>query len=125
LKPFWLSLWTTDGEAREEFTEETKKNLALLEAQLEGKRFFGGDAVGYLDVAASMLARWHDALERVTGVRLISDDEFPALRRWAEEYTSNEAVSQCLPGRDLLVTYFGLHRHKYVEFANALVSSSQ
>ncbi|GJM91892.1 hypothetical protein PR202_ga08311 [Eleusine coracana subsp. coracana] len=121
LKPFWLSLWT-EGEVQEEFAEETKKNLALLEAQLKGNRFFGGDTIGYLDVAACMLAHWHDALEKVTGVCLVNDDDFPALRRWAKEYTSNEAVKQCLPSTDLLVTYFGLHKQKYISFAHALVS---
>ncbi|TVU09849.1 hypothetical protein EJB05_43346, partial [Eragrostis curvula] len=121
LKPFWLSMWT-EGEVQTEFMEETKQNLTLLEAQLNGKKFFGGDTIGYLDLAACMLAQWHDALEKVTGVSLVTDDDFPGLRRWAKEYTSNEAVKQCLPKRDLLVTYFGLHKQKYKSFANALVS---
>lgn len=37
-------------------------------------------------------------LEEVAGVRVLNDEEeYPALRRWAAEYSSSEAVKECLP----------------------------
>ncbi|CAL4945543.1 unnamed protein product [Urochloa decumbens] len=95
-KPFWCSYWTK-GEAQRRLLKENKVNMLLLEGQLKGKRFFGGDTVGYLDIAACGLATWRSVLEEMMGLCLMPDDECPALRRWADEYTSNEAVKKCLP----------------------------
>ena len=36
----------------------------------------------------------------------MADGEYPALRRWAKEYTSDEVVRQSLPDREELVAYF-------------------
>nr|CAB3479442.1 unnamed protein product [Digitaria exilis] len=106
-KPFWLSLWT-EGEAQKGFVKEIKENLKLLEGQLvKGrKRFFGGDAVGYLDVASCGFAHWLPVFEEVAGVRLVTEEEYPDLCRWAKEYASDETVKQCLPDRAELLAHF-------------------
>ncbi|XP_044354690.1 probable glutathione S-transferase [Triticum aestivum] len=47
-RPFWMSFWpTADGgeEQKEGSVKEAKGNLLLLEGQLKGKCFFGGDAM--------------------------------------------------------------------------------
>uniref|UniRef100_M8C6W2 Glutathione S-transferase n=1 Tax=Aegilops tauschii TaxID=37682 RepID=M8C6W2_AEGTA len=86
--------------------EETRANLALLEARLQGWRFFGGEAVGDPDLATSALAAWLPVLEELAGVgaegTLMGEEEFPALcqsAQWRSEYTSDEAVRACLPSR--------------------------
>ncbi|XP_062187670.1 probable glutathione S-transferase [Phragmites australis] len=120
-KPFWAPHWIEAGEAREGFVKEAKEYLALLEAQLGGKRFFGGDTVGYLDIAASALAPWRSVIEEVTGVSLLNDDEYPALCRWAKEYNSNEALKPCLPDRDQLLAYFTKNKEMYQNGVKAML----
>ena len=80
MKPLWQAMWT-DGEEQARLARETKESLWVLDAQLEGKRFFGGDALGFVDLAACTLAHWLGVLEEVAGVRLMKDGEYPALRR--------------------------------------------
>ena len=105
-------MWT-DGETQARFARETKESLAVLDAQLEGRRFFGGEALGFVDLAACTLAHWLDVLEEVAGVRLAGDGEYPALRRWAKEYTTDEAIKQCLPDRDRLLAHYLANMDKY------------
>uniref|UniRef100_A0ACD5XE80 Uncharacterized protein n=1 Tax=Avena sativa TaxID=4498 RepID=A0ACD5XE80_AVESA len=124
-RPFWTAMWLDDGEAREGFVRETRANLALLEARLQGKRFFAGDAVGYLDFAACVLALLlGGVIEEAAGESLVGAGEFPALRRWAEAYTSDETVSACLPPSAQLVAHFAGKKDKIKMAVNAMVQQS-
>ncbi|KAE8813068.1 putative glutathione S-transferase [Hordeum vulgare] len=120
-RPFWLAMWLDAGEEREGFTKEMKENLALLEGQLQGKRFFAGDSVGYLDMAACGLAHWIYALEEVAGVCLMGETEFPALCRWAKEYTSHETMKECLPERGQLVAHLSAKKDIWKMMAKGML----
>ncbi|KAJ1287062.1 hypothetical protein BS78_03G401800 [Paspalum vaginatum] len=120
-RPLMLSVWSSEEETQRESVKETKENLALLEKQLEGKRFFGGDSIGYLDLAMCGFAHWLGVIAESVGVSLmISDGEFPGLRRWARDYVSDDAVKQCLPDRDQLLAYYTANIDKYRQMVKAM-----
>ncbi|RCV29058.1 hypothetical protein SEVIR_5G459000v4 [Setaria viridis] len=124
LKSLWPALWT-EGEAQAASMAVARENLAILEEQLRGKkkkRFFGGDSIGLVDIAgAGLFAHWLGVLEEVAGVRVLSDEEHPALRRWANEYLADEAVKECLPDRDQLVAHFSANRDKCISIAKSML----
>jgi glutathione S-transferase len=120
-RTLFKALWTPDGEARRGLVAETKENLALMEAQLEGRRFFGGDEIGYLDIAASGLA-WVTVLEELAGAErsVIGEEEFPALCRWRGEYTSHEAVKACVPSREQIVAFYAGMKERLALLAKSM-----
>jgi len=122
LGPLRVALFA-DGEAQKAAMKEARESLALVEQQLREKRFLGGDDdIGLADIAAGgLLAHWLGVLEEVAGVRVLSDEEHPALRRWAAEYSSREAVKECLPDRGRLLSYFAGIREKCVSLANSML----
>ncbi|CAL4959459.1 unnamed protein product [Urochloa decumbens] len=125
-RPFWMSFWTGDDEEHEKaFVKEAKENLALLEAQLKGRRFFGGDTVGFLDIAACGLARWVGVIEEVAGVTLVNGEELPAFCKWANDYVNDEAVTQCLSSRDDLLSFFSAGKEIYMARATAYLHSTK
>ncbi|CAO1940940.1 unnamed protein product [Urochloa humidicola] len=111
-KPFFMAHWV-EGEVREKFEKEGLEWLSLLEEQLKGKKFFGGDRPGYLDIAASMLGPWRSVVEDVTGVTVVKEEEHPALCQWARDYSSNEALKPCIPDREKLLAYFTKNKEMY------------
>ncbi|TVU36854.1 hypothetical protein EJB05_18806, partial [Eragrostis curvula] len=117
--PFWLALWT-EGEAQKGFAKEIQESLKLLEAQLKGKRFFGGDDLGFLDIAACGFAHWLSVFEEVAGVTLVTPQEFPDLCRWGKEYTSHEIVKQCLPDRATLLAHFSAKKDYFVSTVKSM-----
>uniref|UniRef100_A0ACD5XFS7 Uncharacterized protein n=1 Tax=Avena sativa TaxID=4498 RepID=A0ACD5XFS7_AVESA len=119
-KPFWLAMWT-DGEAQKGYMKEIKESFALLEAQLEGKKFFGGDTIGLVDLAACGFARWLGVCEEITGVSLVTEEELPRLKRWAVEYAADEKVGACLPDRALLLEHFSAKKEMFAAMAKSML----
>jgi glutathione S-transferase len=115
-----VALWLEEGEVRQAAAREAKANLALLEGELGGKKFFGGDGVGYLDLAASGFAQWLRVFEEMAGTRLLAEDEHPALCRWAREYTEEATVRQCLPNREALLAALATRKESFASTAKAI-----
>jgi len=124
-KPFFMAIWVEESEARLRFEKEAKELVALLEAQLDGKKFFAGDRPGYLDVAASSLGPWRSVIEELNGVTLLSEDEHPNLCRWSRDYCACEDLKPCMPDREKLLAYFTKNFDRYKAAVNATLSQSQ
>ncbi|XP_008793317.2 probable glutathione S-transferase [Phoenix dactylifera] len=101
----WMSCWT-EGDMQQNFMIQSKENLSILEGELKGKKFFGGDAIGMVDIAAFFIAHWAGVLQEVAGISLINEEKHPILFKWIEEFMSSSIVMECLPAREGLLAYF-------------------
>lgn len=102
------------GKVREEGVEEALENLKHLEEELKGKRFFGGEAIGFVDITVGWLANIASVVEEVVGVELITEQRFPFLSKWIKEFAASPIINENWPPRDKLVTKYQAMRQTFM-----------
>ena len=93
-----------DGKEKEQGVEEAIEALQFLENELKSK-FFGGETLGLVDIAADFLAFWMPIIEEIVGLQLLTKDRFPKLYGWSQEFVSHPVVKESLPSRDFLFAF--------------------
>lgn len=63
----------------------------------KGKAFFGGDHIGFVDIAFGSFLGWINVIGRSNGVKLIEEVKTPGLAQWAEKFSAHRAVKDLLP----------------------------
>ncbi|KAL6905232.1 hypothetical protein ACP4OV_002833 [Aristida adscensionis] len=62
----------------------------------KGKEFFGGDRIGYLDVALGSLVSWAKATSVLAGAELFDSAKMPLLAAWMERFAQLEVAKAVL-----------------------------
>ncbi|KAL6969523.1 Glutathione S-transferase U17 [Sarracenia purpurea var. burkii] len=108
--PALREIRTTEGEkAKMAALERVKEGVVLIEDAFakcsKGKHFFGGDTVGYLDIAFGCFLGWLRVLESTMAVKLLDETKTPGLVGWAERFYSHDAIKDVLPQTEKLVAF--------------------
>ncbi|KAK1400668.1 Glutathione transferase [Heracleum sosnowskyi] len=96
----------SQGEEREKLIEEATGHLTTLENELQGKRFFGGDEIGLVDIAGNFIALWLGVLLELVGIQLLTKEKFPKLCEWVDDYLNSSIIKETLPAREELLAFF-------------------
>ncbi|VVA34364.1 Hypothetical predicted protein, partial [Prunus dulcis] len=114
LPSIWES-FTNDGKEQEEAIVKAKENLKYLEEELKGKKFFGGEKLGFVDIALGWLAQYESSVfEDVTGMKLLTEEEFPLLSAWKLTFADAPIIKDNWPSRDKLVAKFQAIREDHL-----------
>ncbi|MED6209821.1 putative glutathione S-transferase [Stylosanthes scabra] len=105
----WKSVFTIDENERETNIKEVHEAFQFLEDELKGK-FFGGEEFGFVDIAAVNIAFWVPMLQEIAGLQLLTNENFPKLYKWSQEFLSKPTIKECLPPRDPI---FGIFKGRY------------
>ncbi|KAL4204537.1 hypothetical protein AMTRI_Chr01g132500 [Amborella trichopoda] len=76
---------STEGVEQEKAMTEIKEALKTLEGGLKG-RFFSGEVIGFVDIAASSLSIWSEVLGEIVGTKFIDSETLPLLRSYFPPY---------------------------------------
>ncbi|XP_076955345.1 putative glutathione S-transferase [Bidens hawaiensis] len=92
----------------EHVVAEAQEQLQFLENKLnvKGKKFFGGENINLVDIAATFIAYWVGAAEEALRIKVVTKDKFPKLTEWCGNYVNSQVVKECLPPREYLVSFF-------------------
>ncbi|XP_058194229.1 glutathione S-transferase U17-like [Rhododendron vialii] len=77
----------------------------LVKRSEGGKGFFGGDKIGYVDIALGCSLGWLKAMEKLLGVKLLNAEKTPELVRWAERFCADDAVKGVIPETEELLEF--------------------
>ncbi|KAM7488423.1 hypothetical protein LguiB_025907 [Lonicera macranthoides] len=80
--------------------------LERIEGELKGKSFFGGESIGYLDLALGWISYWLPVFDEVGSMKIIDPIKFPAIVSWMNRFANHKVIKNKLPPRDKMVIYF-------------------
>lgn len=86
--------------------ESAQKSLAILENLIEGKKHFGGEQMGFLDLVVGWIAHWLNTMEEAGGMKLLDAERFPSLHEWAQSFIEIPVIQESIPPRQEFVDYF-------------------
>ncbi|KAI4328349.1 hypothetical protein L6164_020708 [Bauhinia variegata] len=101
---------------RKAAVQQMEEGLASLEDAFQktskGKAFFGGERIGYLDIAFGCFLGWLRVTEGFNGVKLLDEGKTPGLAKWAESFCADDAVKDVMPETGKLAKFAKVIRAK-------------
>ncbi|XP_057448357.1 glutathione S-transferase U17-like [Lotus japonicus] len=116
-------LGAQDDEAKEPLFAQMEEVLGRLEDVFnkcsEGKAFFGGETIGFIDIAFGCYLTWLSVTEEMTGRKVFDEAKFPALVKWAATFAADPAVKGVLPETEKLIGFAKFLQQKMAAAAAA------
>ncbi|KAF7146671.1 hypothetical protein RHSIM_Rhsim04G0181300 [Rhododendron simsii] len=87
--------------------KQAVESLEKIEQELiRGKsKFFGGESIGYLDIALGWISYWLPNWEEIGSMTILDPTRFPATAGWTENFRNHPVVKDKLPPRDKMSVY--------------------
>ncbi|PHT79260.1 hypothetical protein T459_17312 [Capsicum annuum] len=97
----------SSGEAKAEGVESVEEGLRLLEGQIIGKKFFGGEKIGYLHIVAGWISYWFQYIQEVGEFKAMDSRKYPCLHAWINNFIQVPIIQQSLAKPDDVKAVFG------------------
>eukprot|EP00257_Ricinus_communis_P005841 XP_002520474.2 glutathione S-transferase U7 [Ricinus communis] len=80
--------------------EELGQHLKVLENELRGREFFGGESIGFVDIVIFFIVHWFQLRQEVMQIEFISNEKFPVLCKYLEKLHEIDVVKESLPPKE-------------------------
>lgn len=106
LKAAWVAM-RTSGDQQEKALNAAREAVEKIKEEIiKEKKFFGGDNVGYLDIALRWISYWIPVWEEVGSMQIIDPLKFSAITGWVNNFLSHPVIKDNLPPRDKMLVYY-------------------
>ncbi|XP_020205685.1 glutathione transferase GST 23 [Cajanus cajan] len=109
-KAGWVAM-SRSGEEQEKALKEANDIIEKIEEEIKGKKYFGGENIGYLDVALGWIAYLVPVWEEVGSMKMIEPLKFPGITSWMTNFLSHPVIKDTLPPRDKMLLYYHNRRN--------------
>ena len=111
--PSLREVFTGQGEQLQKAVEESAANFLLLEETLGTSRYFGGDEIGFVDIALGGMLAFVKALQKATNSVLIDQEKMPLLSGWMNGFCEADGVKEVMPELAKLVEFITTMRVRF------------
>jgi glutathione S-transferase len=101
----WNALCSV-GEEKEKALKLAIEAMEKIEEEIKGKEFFGGESIGYLDIALGWISYCLPIWEEVGSMQILDPLKFPATASWMNKFLNHPIIKDNLPPRQKMILYF-------------------
>ncbi|KAL5053745.1 hypothetical protein RYX36_034427 [Vicia faba] len=98
------------GEGKDKAVKLAREAIEKIEEEIKGKKFFGGDNIGYLDLALGWISYWLPVFEEVGCMQIIDPLICSTITAWMPNFLSHPVIKENLTPRDNMLVYFHSRR---------------
>ena len=116
LVPCALGVFRGQGEQQQKAVEEFVAKFLLMEEALRtsrcfsGKPYFGGDEIGFVDIALGGMLAFAKALEKTSNSVLINQEKMSLLSAWMNRFCEAHGVKEVMSDPANLVEHINFIR---------------
>ncbi|KAL2343264.1 hypothetical protein Fmac_004549 [Flemingia macrophylla] len=111
-KAGWVAM-SSSGEEQEKALKEARDMMEKIEEEIKGKKYFGGENIGYLDIALGWISYLIPVWEEVGSMQIIDSLKFPATTAWMSNFLSHPVIKDSLPARDKMLLYYHSRKNHF------------
>lgn len=96
------------GDERERAKKSSMEALEKIEEEikLRGKKYFGGETIGFVDLVAGFIAYQMPVFDEIASMKILDSSKFPATLEWINNFLSHPLIHEDLPSKDQMFAYF-------------------
>ncbi|XP_038990139.1 glutathione transferase GST 23-like isoform X2 [Phoenix dactylifera] len=114
ITPPTYAVFCTTGEQQQKALQEAQESFKTLEVALKDKKFFGGEKIGFVDIAAGWLPCWVRMIEEIVGISIVNENIHPLINAWFDNFLALELVKGSLPPKDKLYALNKARREQFL-----------